>query len=72
METRSFVVEEKHFENVTRYEDALMILDKYLKKQGRIFEDTAEELEAILEEIDYQISCLEEMVYGETDEEYYF
>lgn len=72
MGTRDFVLDEKYYECAGRLEDVLIVLEKQLKCNDRILEDLADDLESILEEIDYQISCLEEMVYGETDEEYYF
>lgn len=60
-----YELDERYLDNLTELEDCLDELKKLYNSGGRICEIVANELDMLLEEIDFNISSLDDLVFSE-------
>lgn len=57
-----YSLEEKHLDQIRRLEDTLFKFQAYTDENGILDEELVEEINEILDEIDYQVECLENII----------
>lgn len=61
----NYELDERYLDNITKLEDSLEEVKKHFDSGGRISSTAAAELDMLLEEVDFNISSLDDLVFSE-------